>query len=144
MKKTGAYFTVEAALVLPIVLAVILYTVYLLFFQYDRCLLEQNTGKLALRGCTLQIADGEELVRELTIQAREEDDRYIAWKQGNARIVIKGDLVSVKGSGRLIFPFRGLMPLSGGSTWSGECIYENNRIFPVRFIRNCRKIMGGK
>ena len=47
-KKAGAYLTVEAALILPMVLGVIILVIYLLFFQYDRCLMEQNVGKLAL------------------------------------------------------------------------------------------------
>ena len=34
----GAFFTVEAAILYPLVLAVIVLMVYLLFFQYDRCL----------------------------------------------------------------------------------------------------------
>lgn len=144
MKKIDAYFTVEASLVLPIVLAAILFVIYLLFFQYDRCLMEQNTGRLALQGCTIQLADREELVRELKNRACVEDNRYILWKTENATIVLKGDSVSVKCSGEILFPFRGMMSWSGDSIWSEECTYENNRIMPVQFIRDCRKLTGGK
>lgn len=144
MKKIDAYFTVEASLVLPIAIAAVLFTIYLLFFQYDRCLLEQNTGRLALRGCTAQLADSEELVQELMIQAQEEDSRYIAWKMGDAQIVLKGNSVSVKRFGELVFPFQNLMFQSVDSIWSTECTYENIRVLPVQFIRNCRKMMGGK
>ena len=38
----GAFFTVEAAILYPLVLAVIVLMVYLLFFQYDRCLLDRK------------------------------------------------------------------------------------------------------
>lgn len=37
-KNYKAYFTVEAAVLYPIVLGVIVLMTYLLFFQYDRCL----------------------------------------------------------------------------------------------------------
>lgn len=45
----GAFFTVEAAILYPLVLAVIVLMVYLLFFQYDRCLLDQDIGKAAVQ-----------------------------------------------------------------------------------------------
>ena len=48
-KNYKAYFTVEAAVLYPIVLGVIVLMTYLLFFQYDRCLLEQDMGRAAVR-----------------------------------------------------------------------------------------------
>ena len=39
-KNYKAYFTVEAAVLYPIVLGVIVLMTYLLFFQYDRCLFD--------------------------------------------------------------------------------------------------------
>lgn len=50
MEKKNAYFTVEAALVLPIVIAALLFVIYMMLFQYDRCLLEQDMGAIALWG----------------------------------------------------------------------------------------------
>ena len=47
-KNYKAYFTVEAAVLYPIVLGVIVLMTYLLFFQYDRCLLEQDMGRAAV------------------------------------------------------------------------------------------------
>lgn len=144
MKKLDAYFTVEASMVMPMVIAAVLLVVYLLFFQYDRCLMEQNTGRLALRGCTGDFADGEELVQELMIQAGKEDARFLAWEMEKADIVYKNYTVSVKREGMLRFPFRGLIFWGGDTAWSCGCQYENNRVTPTLFIRNCRKIMGGK
>lgn len=144
MKKIDAYFTVEAALVLPIVIAAILLTIYLFFFQYDRCLMEQNTGKLALRGCANPFADGDEVVKNLAVQSREKDERFLAWEMKEAQITFKRNRISVKREGNLMFPFRGLIFWNGSNTWSSECVYENIRVTPVQFIRNCRKIKGGK
>ncbi|MDE7271307.1 MAG: pilus assembly protein [Acetatifactor sp.] len=144
MKRTNAYFTVEAALVFPIVLGVVLFTIYLLFFQYDRCLLEQSAGVLAMRGCTLQITDGEELVRELQSQSREEDRGWLAWSMEDAVISLKRNCVTVQRSGELKFPFRGFLSGWGNCVWKCSAARESHRIKPVNFIRNCRKIMGGK
>lgn len=144
MKKIDAYFTVEASLVLPVVVAAILFTIYLLFFEYDRCVMEQNAGRLAMRGCTDQFTDGEELVKKLMVQSQEGDDRFLVWEMKDAQITFKRNRVSVKCEGALIFPFRGLTFWNGDNVWSSECIFENNRVAPVQFIRNCRKIKGGK
>jgi hypothetical protein len=144
MKKVEAYLTVEAALVLPIVLGTILLVIYLLFFQYDRCLMEQGAGVLAMRGCTLQIADSKELVEVMLIQSQQEDERYLAWNANSAKIRMKGNYVTVECSGELNFPFKGLAFWQDSSTWESEVTYENLRIKPTFFVRKCRKIMGGK
>lgn len=142
MIKTKAYLTVEAALVMPVVLGVVVLVVYLLFFQYDRCLLEQNTGILALRACTMQITDGEERMRQLIEQSKQADERYLAWYLDEAVMEIKGNRIRVDRSGMLQCPFRGLFGL-GGKEWQSRVFYENYRIRPVDFIRNCRKLLAG-
>lgn len=144
MKKANAYFTVEAALVFPIVLGVVLFTIYLLFFQYDRCLLEQSAGVLAMRGCTLQITDREELMWELQDQFREEDRGFLAWAMEDAQISLKRNCVTVKCAGELKFPFRQFVIGQEDSVWKCSAVRESHRMKPVYFIRNCRKIMGGK
>ena len=53
-RKVDGFFTVEAAMVLSITLSAILLIIYLLFFQYNRCLMEQDMGTLALRGAVMQ------------------------------------------------------------------------------------------
>lgn len=55
MEKKNAYFTVEAALVLPIVIAALLFVIYMMLFQYDRCLLEQDMGAIALWGALVTL-----------------------------------------------------------------------------------------
>jgi hypothetical protein len=144
MKKVEAYLTVEAAMVLPIVLGTILFVIYLLFFQYDRCLMEQGAGVLAMRGCTLQTADSKELVEVLLIQSQQEDERYLAWNACTAQIRMKGNYVKVEYSGVLDFPFKGLAFWRDSSAWDSKATYENLRIKPTFFVRKCRKIMGGK
>ena len=144
MKKTDAYFTVEAALVLPFALGVILVVIYLLFFQYDRCLMEQSAGVLAMRGCTLQIKEGKDLVQTVLVQSREDDRPYVAWSMDEVEITLKGNRFKVTGSGRLKFPFKGFQFWGGDTVWECNTTYENQRIHPVSFIRNYNKLTGGK
>lgn len=142
--KVRAYFTVEAALVLPIVMGVILLMIYLWFFQYDRCLMEQDAGILALRGTTIEAPNNQERVRLLTKEARQiYGDKYVAWEGGKEAISIQEGKMRVKKAGRLRFPFQGLQFWSGKDVWEAEALYENQLLSPMSIIRNYRKITGG-
>ena len=44
-----AYFTVEAALVMPVVLAIIVMIIYMSFYLYDRCVMQQDCCVLSYR-----------------------------------------------------------------------------------------------
>ena len=44
------YFTVEAALVFPMALLFTAMMIFLAFYSYDRCILEQSAYEAALRG----------------------------------------------------------------------------------------------
>jgi len=75
MRNRNAYFTVEAALVLPVVIGAILFVIYMMLFQYDRCLLEQDIGGIALWGSIVEASDTAELeqkVRQLEAAAKAE------------------------------------------------------------------------
>lgn len=142
-KMINAYLTVEAALLFPFVMGVILFVIYLFFFQYNRCLMEQSAAVMGLRGCTLQISDPKELAARITVQYRNEFPPFIAWEMQEEEIQIKGNTVSVICKGNQVFPFKGFDFWGGGAGWNSEVCYKNNRISPVTFIRNYRK-MGGK
>ncbi len=144
MKRTDAYFTVEAALVLPFVIGVVLLTIYLLFFQYNRCLMEQAALVLSMRGCTLQIVDREELVLRLSEQFHSDDKPYLAWSMEDAKISLKGNCIKVECLGNIKFPFPGLAFWHADNMWESGIVCESQRIRPANLIRNYKKIMGGK
>ena len=144
IKETDAYFTVEAALVMPFVLGAVFLTMYLLIFQYDRCLMEQSAGVLLLRGCSLQIEDGKALVSELLSQSENDDRVYVAWSMEEPEISLRGNIVTVKRKGELGFPVGGIAFWEGENHWESEADYKGYRIAPVSFIRDYRKIRGGK
>lgn len=143
-KKINAYLTVEASFLISIIIGVILLVVYLLFFQYDRCLLEHTTGVLGVRGCTLQITDKESLLVELMEYSEQKDKRYLAWSMDDVIVQLKGNSVFVKRDGKLRFPFRSLMFWDGDRDWQSSITFRNYRIEPVEFIRNYRKVLGGE
>lgn len=143
-KSVQGYFTVEAAMVFPVILFLVFFVFYLLVFLYDRCMEELAIGTVALRGCTLQYAQKEEMIRQLEDQQILENMPYIAWKTGKETIVLDGNKVSVKREGELSLPSLGLLEGFDEKRWCYTASYENDRIKPVYFIRNYKSISGGK
>lgn len=144
-RKVRAYFTVEAALILPMALGVIVLIMYLWFFQYDRCLLEQDAGILALRGTVIEAENPQKRVQLLTKEAEQMyQDKYIAWEDAKVAITMKQGKIQVKKEGALRFPFQGLAFEKGKNIWETEAVYENRILTPTSVIRYYRKLTGGK
>ena len=133
MKERNAYFTVEAALVFPVVISLLLFIIYMLFYQYDRCLLEQDMGAMALWG-SLEEADNAGELEEKTRNRMREMYREAGLEQNR---------FSAKGAGSLTFPLPGWNIWSGGNIWGVRAEYGYTRLPPVTFIRLCHKFMGG-
>lgn len=135
----NAYFTVEAALVFPYAIGILLFVVYMLLFQYDRCLLEQDVGMAALWGCYVE-AEGTETLKEM-IQKHMEDlyqDKYAAWKMEAFEARLEKNCFSVTGRGALTFPAPAWNFWSGKNSWVAEKKCSFRRISATEFVRLCR------
>lgn len=142
-KKVDGYFTVEAAMVMPIVIGSIVVIMYLLFFQYNRCLMEQDVGVLALRGATMQAEDNQERIGILREQVDKlNDEKYIVWDCGEVGLKLEKGRVRVERDGMLKFAFGGLLN-AVETQWMTSASYENRVLSPVSFIRSYRKLVGG-
>lgn len=140
MEKRNAYFTVEAALVLPIVIATLLFVIYMMLFQYDRCLLEQDLGAIALWGSLADAPDAETL--EQKTQARLSQlyrDKYVAWRITGLDVNLEENRFCVEGAGQLTFPAPGWNFWSRENVWGAHASYGYSRLSPVLFIRLCHK-----
>lgn len=143
--KENAYFTVEAALMLPIVTSALILTVFLFIFQYDRCLLEQDVNMLAVCAGTVTAESRDAL--ETAVREKATGifaDKYTAWKTGELQVVVNGDKVSVRGRGSLTLPVPEWNFFGNENTWRAGIRRETRRISPADFIRLYRKIKGGK
>lgn len=140
MERENAYLTVEAALVFPLVMGMILLVVYLLLFQYDRCLLEQDLGAMALWGG--QVEEDDTAALEQRVQTRMAElyrEKYVAWEFESLDANLNKNRFSVKGRGRLSFPVPGFNFWGSGNVWEAGADYGYSRFSPVNFIRICRK-----
>lgn len=131
--SSNGYFTVEAAFIVPIALGTMVFIIYMMFLQYDRCLLEQDIGVLAMRGTVNFREDGQTTVDFLNGQAESVYvDKYVAFLDGGVDIRVKGAKVTVRGKGRVVMPFVGGKGV--------EVSFTNRKMDPVTFIRACRKL----
>ena len=137
----NAYFTVEAALVVPIAMSTMLFVIYILLFQYNRCLLEQDLGAMVIWGSSTEISDVgffEEKVRERINKMYR--DKYVAWEITTLNATLKNSNFSIEGGGQLTFPLAGWNFWSTDNIWEAKADYSCQRTSPVTFIRLCRKI----
>lgn len=143
--KQNAYFTVEAALVLPLVTGALILTVFLFVFQYDRCLLEQDMNMLAVCAGTATAESREELETIVKRKASEVFmDKYVAWEMNELQVTVKGDKVSVRGGGCLTLPLPEWNFFVKENVWGARTLRETLRISPADYIRLYRKITGGE
>ena len=133
-----AYFTVEAVMVLPVVLGAIGVILYLLTYQYDRAVLEQDMGMLSIRVSSFGVPmDGakQELVRLQEGLARE---KYLLGIWTVPELEIEPAKVTIRG--KLQLPLWGPWAMSGKGAHGVWVTYTNRKLSPVFVIRSCKKI----
>lgn len=122
-----AYFTVEAACVLPIVFGTFVFIIYSMFYQYDRCLLEQDVAVFVME--TLWEAQGDDERKPLL---HEDKEGYLAFRLEDSVLEAKNSVVSVRAEGKVPAPF---------GDWQVTAIFAAKKIEPAEWIRACNKIM---
>ncbi len=142
MKERNAYFTVEATLVLPIVMGVILIMIYLWLYQYDRCIMEQDMGRLALWGCETIAQGNENMAGMIEDKLAEVDGEiYIGWQCEEQKATLDKNVFTAKAGGTLTMPFA---MLNGENVWGAEAAYSFDRIDRVSFVRLCNRLANAK
>lgn len=144
MSRRNAYFVVEAALVLPMVMSAMMIGIYLFCYQYDRCLLEQDIGSLMIwsNAVATENAGESEEIKE-SLQARAFDfnlEKYVAWEMTAVEIKLEKNDISLIGRGELAFPIAGWNRWNNDNLWEAEVQYKCDRLSPVFYIRQYRKL----
>ena len=143
-KSCGAYFTVEAALVLPLVMSAMLLSIYLFCFQYDRCLMEQDMGSLILWCKEVRLdSKNTEKDQEEKIKIRVGEiymDKYVGWEMTAVDVKLEKNRISATGCGQIVFPVPGWNMWNDNNLWEEKATYESATISPVFYIRQLRKL----
>lgn len=119
---------------MPVVLTGIALVMYLLIFQYDRCLLEQDTGVLALRGSAIQVEDSRERIRLLEQQAvQQNEQKYLMYDGGEAVMRLEKGVLTVEREGCVL-----------GKNRKIKAVYSHHVLSPVTFVRQYHKFIHKK
>ena len=142
--KKNAYFTVEATLVMPIVLVIQITILYLLFFQYNRCLMEQDIAALSIRASVLAKEDDWTMLERMKQEAANlSRDKYVAWEYASPTIELKRNVICLEQKCQQIVPFQ-MMEWQRESIWQTTIAYKVDRISPMEVVRSRKKIEGGE
>lgn len=147
-KRFKASYTVEASLLFPFILAVMVLLVYFSFFIHDRAVMDAAANQAALRGSEITSPHGDIFTKVRETGKRETEGRLLATKNLDMDIRVDSREVNVVYKGDFVIP-AGVLPvpaMSMGNT-SITALGRSSRIDPAGFIRECRVVeayAGGK
>lgn len=135
----GSY-TVEMAILFPIILGVLLFSLGLTFYLYDLCVLDISANLVAIEG--QKYADMSEGNRERKIRKLAEGevaDSLIAMEDLTTSVQVTGEKISVSYTGTYTFPI--VNSLLGGQGEMQNVSIQANSVLqePVEWIRTVRK-----
>ena len=131
MKCMKAYFTVEAMCVLPIMFGVYVFLIYGMFYQYDRCLLEQDVAFQAIK------EQWEEP------QQKQETQQYLVSELEKNTLKKEKGNVSAWANANILIPFGEIRMWTKNEKWELEASFTSLEVDPVEWVRSSRQIMEG-
>ncbi len=112
----AAYFTVEAALILPIVMLFTVVMIFLAIYSYDRCVMEHCAYEASLRGAGSYISSATEAETVARTAARRlVEERLFALRNFSYEVSVDSKQVTVTYNSEINMPF---------ITWLGEYVSD--------------------
>lgn len=132
-----AYFTVEAALVVPIVLCIFVMIIYLSFYLYDRCVMSQDCYVLSYRQ-SIEKGDAD---RAGQGAAGEQFGQKLFMLSSMQTAVSNGGTISVKTDAAMEPPLFGLDFFEEEGHWSLGVQEKARKTDPPKEFRRVRRIL---
>jgi len=142
MKKVfKASYTLEASLLFPFILAVIVLIIYGSFFIHDRAVLDIAANEAAIRGSEITDPDGDIFTKVRDTGKRETEGRLLATDNLAMDVRVDSKEVKVSYSGDFRIP-KGVILVPGMNMGGTNITVEGKsaRIDPSGFIRECRMV----
>ncbi len=140
--KAGGSSTIELSLIMPMLLTLFTFLIYLSFFLYNRVETTANAYICALRGSRLEQETAEKTYQHMKKESsRLMKGNLLSLQEYKEQIEVKGSYVQVtygitqKVPGAVI-----LADLFAEDTWEFQITRKAHKLQPVFFIRNCRKL----
>lgn len=112
--KYEGFFSVEAALILPMVLGVYLFLIVMLFIQYDRCLLEQDMASIMIKAANYEGTPQQTITYLQELTAQWERERYLWVTPQTPYFAVRGSQIRLETAGEYTVPTLGLSTETGG------------------------------
>lgn len=140
-KKENAYLTVEACIIMPIVFYTIVFLIYVGFYHYNNCILQQDIFRMLLRGAQEKASSNEEVAQNI----KEEDanwyyEKYVLCRWEDKLIEVSHDEIRIRQQAAMETSMPILIKWLGREWWKIDFDFTCTRIHPTDTIRNCRKI----
>ncbi len=103
-REAGGYFTVEAAIVLPVVLGVYVFLITVLLVQYDRCVLEQDMASMIVKVSNRTGTPQQQLEYLQELTAAWDREQYLWIQPQSPHFAIQGQRISVEAMGEYGIP----------------------------------------
>ena len=152
MKKSvkGSY-TIEAALVFPLIMTVIVFIIYMSLFLHDRAAMSSCAYQAALKASLIRTGEEDMRSEAERAAAYSIDGLLLATSDPDISVTVSGKKVSIRYSGTLKIPRSILFfPISGSDSITVSGTGEAYEKDAIEFIRQCRtagnilKMTGGQ
>ncbi len=140
-KALPAYMTVEAVFVMPMVLCILIITIYVAFLLYDRCVFAQDAYVLCLRE-SIQREEGAPRVDAERIKSNEQRQfgtKYFAVNSLTSEAYAEGRRCIYEGSVRVLPTSFGSDELMPKSIWNATVRASARKTDPPWSIRGFRR-----
>lgn len=127
-----AYFTVEASLVMPVVIGSVIFVICFLLYWYNRCLMEQDLSVMAVKASQSEAKTPEELGKDLR-GWREKDmkEKHYAWEMSEVSMSKEKNWITLRRNGKL---------LMGDRVWRADASSKASQINPASLLRVIRRM----
>lgn len=141
-REKSAYMTIEATLIMPLIVGGVIFILYLGFYLYNACTVKQTAYIAALRGSRIKKGSSAEIEDYVVKQVDELlQNQMLAREDIHKEIRISMGRINVKITTEIKMPFAGFLS-SKVNMWKIEGQAWANRVDTIEIIREARKING--
>lgn len=131
------YMTLEASLIMPWVVFLFIFLIYMSFYLYDKCVLFQDSYSLCLRGSVQKEDDG--AVKYVNAHMAEKfGSKYFGVGKVIGSVKQSGKEIRVEGECNVKIPFDNFLTFSREKGWHIKTEASAQIINPTDIIRKCR------
>lgn len=139
---SGAYMTVEASLIMPMVLCIYVVLIYAGYYLYNRCVATQDAYVLCFRESIYKDEDLWDYPDGNVVRSEEADqvgDKYIAVKSTSSEVSTDGAIIRYSGEGNVAPPLFGGSSIMPQGIWTYRFGMSARHTDPPLNIRKARR-----